>query len=175
MSAFPNKQFNGTTYTFEHLQPMAITLELRVDGQLEPHQLAVEVTFGCHCFTETFDPRVHEDHHRYTHDGELRAFDIQRYECSLQLPQVIKSLTSGMIYRSDEYFTYVAQIKVSTESGPVSYTLIFSLIRATKNKTDPASRLLMYVKTAYLAPLRARSKTAQHWRFKGLVVDIAGL
>lgn len=63
--------------------------------------MPVRVTFGSHCFTEDFDTAKHGDHHRYAHLGEVRAFDLERYACSLQLPRVVDAILGGTIYRSD--------------------------------------------------------------------------
>lgn len=175
MTQFASKQFEGQIYTFDHLQPISIQLQLKVQGQSEPHQLTIDLTFGCHCFTEAFETGIHGDHHRYTHDGELRAFDTLRYECSLQLPQVMNGITSGLIYKSDQNYTYVARITLKSKGQDADYSVFFSLNRPANEQVEPASRLLMYVKSAYVAPLKARGKSARNWRFKGLVCDIAGL
>lgn len=52
----------------------------------DPGHIDLAVTFSIHCLTEDFDPQRHMEHHRYNHEGERRAFDPTRYECSLQLP-----------------------------------------------------------------------------------------
>ncbi|PZQ73091.1 MAG: hypothetical protein DI563_15970 [Variovorax paradoxus] len=177
MSQFASKQFEGKTYTFEHLQPMGFALTLNVRGQAEPHPLAIDITFGSHCFTEAFDATVHGDHHRYTHQNELRAFDTQRYACSLHLPQVMKSITSGMIYKSDENYTYVSQIKVEDGDARLTdYSIFFSLNRpAGDDRTIPASRLLLYVKSGYPTALKPRGPNARNWRFKALASERAGI
>lgn len=175
MTQFASKQYEGRTYTFEHLQPMTIGLQLNIKGRQHLHRLDIDVTFGCHCFTEAFVEGTHGAHHRYTHEGELRAFEPLRYECSLQLPQVMNGIEAGLIYRSDQSYTYVARITLTSEGGPQEYSVFFSLNRPARNQQEPASRLMMYVKSAYLAPLKARGKNARNWRFKGLVSEIAGL
>jgi hypothetical protein len=167
VSNFPNKSFEGKVYTFPHLEQMTLPIDLVVSQQ--PIVIPVRITFGCHCFTEAFDPARHGDHHRYTHRGEERAFDVERYDCSLQLPQVMEAMRHGTIYKGDQSYTYVAQIMLPPETGRQPYSIFFSLNK-TRNSSVPAVDL--YVKSAYLSALKY-SPHAQSWRFKALVGDIA--
>lgn len=168
MSDFPNKQFNGTTYTFGHLAPTSVHVPLVVAGQ--ELTIPVHVTFGCHCFTEEFNEAMHQEHHRYTHRHETRAFDVTRYQCSLQLPEVLQGITRGRIYLADQSYTYVAQISLPPATGMESYSLFFSLNRK-RNADAPAAE--MYLKSAYLSPLKSK-KNAQSWRFAALVGEVSG-
>jgi hypothetical protein len=167
VSDFANKTFEGQVYTFPHLAQMTLPVELVV--QQEPIRIPVRVTFGCHCFTEEFDPEKHGGHHRYRHLGEERAFDVERYQCSLQLPQVIHAMLSGTIYRADRSYTYVAQIVLPHITGLQPYSIFFSLEKARKS---PSPAVEMFVKSAYLSPLK-HSPNAQSWRFKALVGEKA--
>ena len=167
MSNFPQKRFDGMLYTFEHLEPLQLKVPLNAEGS---NVIDLHITFGCHCFTEGFDPALHRDPHRYTYRGELRAFDVLRYECSLQLPQVMQSMLKGTIYNAEESYTYVAHITLESVTGPQSYSVFFSLERNTK-AAGPALR--MFVKSAYLKPLVARPN-AQSWRFPSLAGHLSG-
>lgn len=167
MSDFANKTFEGQVYTFPHLAQMTLPVDLVV--QKEPISIPVRVTFGCHCFTEEFDPEKHGGHHRYTHLGEERAFDVERYQCSLQLPQVMNAMLGGTIYRADRSYTYVAQIVLPPITGLQPYSIFFSL---EKTRKSPAPAAEMFVKSAYLSPLK-HSPNAQSWRFKALVGEKA--
>lgn len=169
MSDFAHKQFNGKLYTFNHLAKMTLGVNFTVKEQSVA--VPVHVTFGCHCFTEEFDSARHGDHHRYSHMHEVRAFDVERYECSLQLPNVMNNMLTGKIYRSDKSYTYVTQIVLPPAVGGQSYSIFFSLEKSKKSK-EPAAEL--YVKSAYLSPLK-HSANAQSWRFKALVGETAGL
>jgi hypothetical protein len=169
MSNFAQKHFQGEVYTFEHLNKFTFEVALNIGDELKKIQICI--TFGCHCFTEEFDPSVHKEEHRYKHKNEERAFDLLRYECSKHLPTVINSLLSGTIYRSDRSYTYVAQIFIPSLSGSQPYSIFFSL-----EKIRPSNDLVldMYIKSAYLSPLKS-GKHAENWRFKGLIGEIAGL
>lgn len=166
MTNFPKKTFNGTTYEFTHLAPVVLHVPVNT-GQIA--EVTVHVTFGCHCFTESFNPDVHQDHHRYTHLNELRAFDVERFQCSLQLPQVVSSMLGGRVYHADESFTYVAQITLPPGANQQSYSIFFSL---RKDHRATAPTVKMYIKSAYLRNLASKSQ-AQSWRFAALVGTVA--
>jgi hypothetical protein len=140
MSKFPHKQFEGTLYKFDHLDPMQMKLP------------------------------QHRPDHRYTYKGELRAFNTLRYECSLQLPQVMQAMQKGTIYNADESYTYAAHITLESIEGPQTYSVFFSL---QKDKSVQTPALRMFVKSAYLKPLVAKAG-AQSWRFVSLAGQISG-
>ncbi len=165
MSNFRNKHFEGALYTFEHLTPLTLDVSLTVKQELL--SIPINVTFGCHCFTEKFDSDTHGEHFRYQHLTEVRAFDVERYQCSLHLPSVIQGIVSGTIYRSDQNYTYVTQINLPTLTGLQPYSIFFSLEK-TRRSVTPAVE--MYVKSAYISALKSGSN-AQNWRFKKLIAD----
>jgi len=167
MSNFPHKQFEGTLYKFDHLEPVQTKVSLNAERS---SFIDMRVTFGCHCFTEKFDAARHRPDHRYTYKRELRAFNRQRYECSLQLPQLIESMQKGRIYNADESYTYAAHITLASITGPQTYSIFFSLQKDISVQT-PA--LCMFVKSAYLKPLTAKANT-QSWRFISLAGQISG-
>lgn len=167
MSTFPNKPFEGQVYSFPHLEQMTLSVDLTV--KKEPISIPVNITFGCHCFTEEFNPEVHGEHHSYKHLGEERAFDVTRYECSLQLPQVMRAMLGGTIYRADKSYTYVAQISLPPALGQQAYSVFFSLEK-TRRYAKPSVEL--FVKSGYLSQLK-HSPNAQTWRFKALVGETA--
>lgn len=166
MSNFPSKQFEGALYTFGHLQHIQMKVPLNAEGNLV---IDMHVTFGCHCFTEGFDGAVHRPDHRYTYQNELRAFDPLRYECSLQLPRLMQAMLKGTIYNADESYTYAAHITLESSEGSQSYSIFFNL---KKDKQAPTPAVRMFVKSAYLKPLVAKSN-AKNWRFVSLAGQIA--
>lgn len=167
MSKFPHKQFEGTLYKFDHLDPMQVKLSLNTMGT---NTIDLHITFGCHCFTEEFDGGQHRPDHRYTYKGEVRAFDTLRYECSLHLPGVMLAMQKGTIYNAEESYTYAAHIKLDSADGPQTYSVFFNL---QKDKSVQTPALRMFVKSAYLKPLVAKGG-AQSWRFVSLAGQISG-
>lgn len=169
MANFPKKTFQSVTYDFLHLDPFFKTIPLDAKGTAH---VAVHVSFSIHCFTEEFDQAVHIDHHIYTHDNETRAFDLPRYNCSLQLPTLIDTMFTGKVYRAkNNNYTYVAQIALVGQNQP--YSIFFDLKKdAGSVGVLPAIR--MYVQSAYLKPL-AVSPSATNWRFGSLAGQISGV
>jgi hypothetical protein len=164
---FAHKKFEGINYTFDHLKPFTFAAALNAAATLA---VRVNVTFGCHCFTEAYSADVHLPHHRYAHRGEVRAFDKTRYECSLLLPGLIEGMTLGRIYLADrQNYTYVAQIRRSATTQPYS---IFFDMRNGGTARNPSVR--MFVQSAYMRPLAA-PRNARSWRFVSLVGQIAGI
>ncbi|RXZ36097.1 hypothetical protein D9O50_05950 [Oxalobacteraceae bacterium CAVE-383] len=168
MSDFPHKQFNGKLYKFEHLAPMRMKVPLNALGT---NIIDMHVTFGCHCFTEQFDDTRHRTQHRYSYQGELRAFNVLRYECSLQLPTVMQSMLKGVIYNAEESYTYAAHVTLPLLQGSPIYSVFFGL---EKDRVAKVPAVRMFVKSAYLKPLVAKTN-AQSWRFVSLAGQIAGV
>ncbi len=167
MSQFPQKQFEGTTYTFHHLDSKTHVVTVGNPSV----SITLHVTFGCHCFTEEFKSELHREHHRYMYKGEHRAFNALRYECSLQLPYVVFSeLLDGMIYHAEKSLTYVALISLGGPDNKHDYSIFFDL---EKDRSVQYPAVRMFVKSAYLKPLVAKVN-AQNWRFKGLLAEISG-
>lgn len=169
MPYFHPKNFNGVTYRLDHLDPITYPITLDQNGLL---QLDVAVRYRSHCFTENFDNVAHQDEHRYTFQGETRAFDLVRYQCSQQLPVVMAGLFRSTIYQSDRNLTYVAQIALNPAPGVQPYSVFFSLLPVQVH-ADQAPKLDLLVRSAYLAPLKNRG--AQKWRFASLAGQIAGI
>lgn len=165
MSSFSHKAFGGQTYAFEHLHPRNLSVALKPPtGEVIAK---VQVSFGIHCFTEEFDHSKHGDHHRYTHGRELRAFNLERYECSLQLPSIVDAITGGKVYYAGDSYTYVAHIEVPPGSAAQNYSLFFNLVKDASS-TLQAPQANMFIKSAYFRDLAAAQNGA-NWRFAALV------
>lgn len=141
MSCFPIKKFQGQGYTFAHL-----------NGETREINYEIDVTFGWHYFTETFDRNNHNQEHVYKHKDHIRAFNLERYECSQHLPSSLDRLMNGLVYRSNQNFTYVLQIQISTSKGNVPYSIFFSLSNIRQSNKVHSNKIVLdlYVKSAYL-------------------------
>ncbi len=165
---FPKKNFEGQTYDFDHLTPLRLVI------QLGDEPISAKVKFGCHCFTESFDESKHQDHHRYSYKGELRAFDKTRYELSLELPRLIQEeLISGKIYKSEDSYTYLAHLPVMVNGVKASTYPVFFAIE--KDKSTEKKGVVIFVKSAYLKEDMRFAPNAMSWRFKGLVAEFVGM
>lgn len=163
LSNFPKKTFQGVTYDFKHLGPAIYQINLDAAATVSAK---LRVTYSIHCFTEEFDPTVHLAHHRYTHAGELRAFDLTRYRHSISLPSIVQNMARAKVYRAAQNnYTYVARIPVNGQAQP--YSLFFTL------KVDN-SLVRMHVQSAYLKPLSVGAN-ASNWRFGSLLGQLTGV
>lgn len=167
MTHFPTKRFEGHLYTFDHLAPSEHLVPLNASNSVATE---LHVTYSIHCFTEEFDSAVHLDHHRYTHAGETRAFNLTRYACSVHLPNIVSGLARAKVYRARQNnYTYVAQVPLDGQQQP--YSLFFTL----KNvAAAPAPLVRMYVQSAYVKPLTVNAN-AQNWRFGSLLGQLTGV
>lgn len=165
MSNFPQKNFEGQTYDFNHL----VKIEKKI--QFDSIDIDLIIRFSIHCFTEAFDENLHQDHHRYSFNGETRAFDITRYQCSLFLPEIIEKIQYGMIYSVDKGYTHVATISLNHMNPNEKYSIFFNLKKHKKHHNV----LLMFIKSAYLKPLVIGSRGKKSERFKGLIARTIGL
>jgi hypothetical protein len=167
MAHFHAKKFQGVLYTFEHLNPMTCMVELDAMGR---SLVRLDIVYSTHCFTESFDELRHQSHHRYTIHGETRAFDLTRYQCSVQLPILMKRIARVKVYKAmQNNYTYVAHINREGQTQP--YSIFFKLKQDKASKT-PLVR--MYVQSAYTKSLTV-SKNAQSWRFGSLLGQLTGL
>jgi hypothetical protein len=140
MAYFQPKTIQGVTYTLDHLEPFEF--ELQTATQI--HKVAVR--FRCHCFTEELTAH-HTPDFSYVHDGENRAFDVDRYTLSQLLPQMVQTLGNRSVYlsQSSNYFI-LRQNPIQGYSGP--YLVFFNVIKAKKAAYD----VVMNIESAYMKP-----------------------
>ena len=83
---------------------------------------------------------------------------------------------NGLVYRSDQNYTYVLQIQISTSKGNVPYSIFFSLRNIRDSHKANTSKVILdlYVKSAYLSRLKP-GKNAQNARFRKIAGQVAGI
>ena len=76
---------DGASYAMSHLDAFSVAVMNK--GREPGTQLNVLVKFSNHVFTER---ALHSQvHHAMDHNGTKRTFDLDRYEMSLRLPNII--------------------------------------------------------------------------------------
>lgn len=159
MAAFKSKSVRGQVYGVSHLEPFAF--DLLVAGSA----FRIGVEFTCHCFTETLT-REHAPDLHYAHNGERRAFSIERHGLSLLLPNLVTTLGNRSVYHSEQgNFFFLRDVAAPESVAP--YLVFFDMFRSTKAETD----VRMLVRSAYLKP--NMSRFAAPVRFTSLVSAIA--
>ena len=145
---FPLKRFRGVVYRFAHLANFEFSLALDAQASVS---IALQVQFSAHCFSERFDAALHQPEHRYSYAGELRAFDLERYQLSLQLPDLIRSLGQRKVNFTREN-NYLLVEHVDMQNVRQQYVVFFDLKRAKAGRA-----LQLFVQTAYVKTALPRS------------------
>lgn len=171
MNKFRNKRFNGLTYQFTHLNPMRIEVELKNSNTSETLTACIDIRFSHHCFTVEFINGTHQDHHAYSHAGEKRAFNLDRYTLSLQLPTHMRRISGAYIHHADNgNYRYMVDIPVEG-SRNLSYSIFFNLAPKSKARRD---HLKMFVVSAYIKNTKPKVNSRTR-RFKSLVAEVSDI
>jgi len=87
---------DGVTYDLVHLRPFAFEIRPQRWSQMA----TVQVSFNDHCFTEKYDPARHPAPTAVGSRHESRAFSIERWRWSFELPQIVRTLDRRRIART---------------------------------------------------------------------------
>jgi hypothetical protein len=159
MAVFKNKFIRGQEYELSHLEPFVFDL---LAGE---STFRIGVKFTCHCFTETLT-KSHAPDFRYFHNGETRAFSMERHSLSLLLPNLVSTLGNRSVYHSEQgNFFFLRDVNAPNATSP--YLVFFDIFTATNAATD----VRMLVRSAYLKP--GMSRFAAPVKFTNLVSAIA--
>lgn len=171
MNKFRNKRFNGLTYQFAHLNPMRIEVELKNSSTTQSLTALIDISFSHHCFTVEFIKGTHQDHHAYSYADEKRAFNVDRYTLSLQLPEHMRHISGAYIHHADNgNYRYMVDIPVQG-SNKLSYSIFFNLAPKGKVRRD---HLKMFVVSAYIKNTKPRANSRAR-RFKSLVAEVSDI
>lgn len=140
MAHFKSKTIKGQVYDLAHLDPF--TFSQNVDGV----EVVVRVEFSSHCFTEKVGPE-HTPDLIYQVGSERRAFCVDRYELSKQLPGLIANLGDQRVYHTARGSFLILRDHAAPE-GKVPYVVFLRAFRATNKRVD----VQIIVESAYLKP-----------------------
>ncbi|MVT01054.1 hypothetical protein [Devosia marina] len=138
MAVFKTKRLKGVDYHLDHLDPFQFALAV------DQASYTVEVHFSCHCFTEEIAAHHTPDLY-YSHAGERRAFNMDRYDQSKLLPGLIASLGNRSVYYTRQV-NYFFLRDMPNLVGP--YVVFFDPAKAKKTGVD----VLLNVQSAYCKP-----------------------
>lgn len=150
----------GVVYSLSHLNEFQLEV---LDKDRTPR--CIVATFSDHCFTRA--PESHDPSREYPGCSRQPGhFCDERYGCSLQLPDHIKSMTEGHVFNARENDSYAIVPIIDFEERQVDYRIVFSLTRsAGLHGID----LHLRVKTAYPALTSTPFVTHGRIRFSNLV------
>ncbi|ODS57416.1 MAG: hypothetical protein ABS40_04140 [Agrobacterium sp. SCN 61-19] len=128
---------DGQTYDLAHLEPF----EFQITPTQSDVPATISVRFHDHCFTETFDPRKHTARIRTSQASlhEYRAFCLERYQLSFQLPQIIVGLDGKKVASTREGNL----VRITLADGN-TYPMFFTLRKARERRVE------MFVVSAYI-------------------------
>lgn len=114
VTTFRNIKIQGNEYDFEHLRPHQV--EITVEDRIH----RVEIRYSSHVFSEAITRDTTPDL-LYDHNGERRAFCVDRYDQSKLLPSIFNSLKWQSVYHSSRgnYFLVKSLI-------PLAYHVFFN-------------------------------------------------
>jgi len=137
---------SGQVYDFPHLEPFQILVASQKVGR----NLRIHIRFSNHCFSDGFDPATHSSSTVTFPDGggRPRAFSLERYELSQQLPDLLRNLNDpkAKVWQTAQRRNYLHSVIVNSESGP--YHVFFEMRRAPEDERH-LQDLNMTVESAY--------------------------
>ena len=156
------KCFEGQVYGLSHLDPFTLLVSVAETN------FKVRVSFYHHCFTEKWDTIIHSPDYRYVaqNGSDLRAFNLERYELSKSLPDIIRRMPTGKVcFTNEQNFLKVNIIDHNGEAQ--KYVIFFKIIPARSRSHDVA----MLVQSAYIK--ESLPKNIDKIRFTTLVRKVA--
>jgi hypothetical protein len=144
---------NGLVYDLAHLHPFSFDFVLAAKDDAPERVYPIDVTFSLHCFTEKLkDGEDLQPDLAYNDNRETRHFDVKRYECSKQLPGIIRSLGERKCFHAvgGNFFTVHLMMDAGVE---VEYSVYFKMSRGSTK-----GRLTLYVTSAYIQDGVPRAK-----------------
>ena len=141
MSYFNKMHLDNTTYDLSHLDPFKLGI------QFEGNTYTALVMFSCHCFTEKFDAARHDDEAAYEHGNKTRAFDTVRYQLSLSLPGLFRTLGNKTVYHTKRGSFFFIR-RLPTANVVLPYAVFFRTYKASMDGAD----VIVEVASAYTKP-----------------------
>lgn len=151
------KAFNGQLWSFDHLKPFAMRMDVPLDG-IGPVEIDVVVLFSNHCYSREMGLAEDIEEAHIVMDGSIcRVLDPERYALSqTYLPVLILILHERRIKPSRENFVTLELAPSEAGGLPQNYVVFFDVKKDRRRK----KRLLLRVKSAYVLdrPFTKREK-----------------
>ena len=138
--------YDGKTYDLSHLEPFEWVFAASAAKQRPARSYKIQVIFGLHTFTRgpAQGEGLHNNPLLCEENGEKRLFDLERYELSKGLADIIRELGERRCYHTnhDSFFTIEL---IGADGEKREYEVYFKVSRATRK-----GWLNLYVKSAYV-------------------------
>lgn len=130
----------GASVGFAHLEPF----QLSMTTQARPEGLVLDVRFSNHCFSEAYDPALHQSSVDVWDRGVRRVFCPVRYQFSKALPNIVQGLPQAHVFMTPES-NYV-RISTRNDGGTGEYRMFFNVKRAAMGQGHD---IKLFVESAY--------------------------
>ncbi len=157
---------DGKIFDLAHLHPFCFSLHLAAQRNLPAVTFEIDVTFGLHCFTEETKPGDCIALH-YSDMRERRTFNFERYQFSLRLPEIIRTLATRRCYQG-KYNNFMT-FEIMRNGILVHYQVYFQV---TKSRNMPG-RLTLFVQSAYPKLVPQKIQREKPCLFKVICVQAA--
>ena len=159
---------DGQLFDLTHLHPFTFSLHLDALSEMPAITFEIDVTFGLHCFTEELKEE-HSATYHYADMREIRAFNMERYELSRKLPEIIQDLDRRRCYEAqhNNYMTF----EIIRNGMAVQYQIYFKVTQ----KRDVEGRLHLFVQSAFPKDQPKKVQREKPRLFKTICVQAAGI
>jgi len=165
----PHYGEDGQIYSLAHLHPHRFTLSFAARADYAARDVEIRVGYSSHPFTKKCADGE-RPHAPYSKPHDPRAFCLERYRLSLQLPKILGSIDSRRCYATDfrNYFVVdtLDLLPVNTE-----YRVFFNT-----KKVEPHA-LRLFVESAYAGSVSRspQGRRRESVMFRALVSKTLGL
>lgn len=146
-----DRTIEGALVPLGHLRPFDMEVVKEARGDWQELHLTVRVVFDCHVVTEAAEEHIADDP-RYWRDlgGASRRFQLERYQYSLRLPEMIGGLPTGKVKcylaKKNNYMVW----EVGNAGGEEHYQVYFDIYKPEIQPPGEIPLLILYVQSAYL-------------------------
>ena len=143
-----------------HLVPHVVTFDVGAKGQSD--WAKVLVRYSCHCWSAKWDDNCSTGKIRIMDGVRERSFDPDRFNASLNLPDLINSLLEIPVYVTRSERNYGCYNPAHLGEEGKAYTAYFTMRRKSGKFDGIRHTLLLQVESAYprAQPEEGRSKTS---------------
>jgi hypothetical protein len=146
-------EIDGVHYHLTHLHPITVVYTQPPKKDHPERTYTVDVIFGLHCFTKginngsAVDPRL-----CYSDARETRIFDLNRFELSKRLPELVAKLHATKCYHTNHGNFFTIEI-IENGGEKQQYEVYFTLSRSAKK-----GHLTLWVQSAYIRDREHQTK-----------------
>ncbi|MFZ4125644.1 MAG: hypothetical protein ACOYJ2_06200 [Rickettsiales bacterium] len=157
---------DNVIYDLSHLDPFNLSITIPPKKDKPEQSYLLKVNFGLHCFSrkskkgESIPRKL-----AYSDSRETRIFDMDRYEQSKLLPDIVKRIASQKCFQDGHGKFYVVKI-VDADGVQRYYSVFFALSKAGKG-----SALNLFIITAHMRDIMPYAHKLKPIRFDVLVYN----